>query len=383
MNELIRHRRALHRIPELGDKLKRTEGYLLSHLERLGCCLFRPGRCAVAAYFDFGQQKTLAFRADMDALPIPEETGLPFSSQFPGQSHACGHDGHMAILLRLCQWAAGQKSLGHNLLAVFQPAEETQGGADFLVGTGLFQLFRPEGIYGLHLWPDVPAGEIYTRPGAMMAQSREVDVCFCGPGGHIASEEKSDPLMAAAQTLLFCQKEAPLQKEEVLLRFGRLRGGQVRNALAQEAVLSGSLRCFSSEAGERAVAGLQKAADLAAQQHSCRGTVRLSRGYPVLENDPQLYERSKALLGDALRLLPRPVWQSEDFSFYQRAAPSLFFMLGCDSPHPLHHPGFCFDESVLEVGLSLFQQLATRRTAGGGDARIFGLLKKDFPRGIP
>ena len=358
MEELIRHRRALHRIPELGDRLKQTEGYLLGVLEPLGCSLFRPGRCAVAAYFDFGRAKTVAIRADMDGLPVGEETGLPFASRFPGQSHACGHDGHMAILLGLCRWAATvHPKPRNNLLAIFQPAEETDGGARFLLQRGLFRLFSPAAVYGLHLWPDLPAGEIFCRPGAMMAQSREADLRLQGQGGHIASgQREGDALLAAAEVAAFCQERAAELSDRLILRFGQLQAGEARNAIACEAVLRGTVRSFSQKEDALARDILQQGLERA-KQMGCTGSMHLSEGYPPVINHPGRYEKAKALLGEALSLLEAPVWQSEDFSFYQKAAPGLFFFLGCQSPHPLHHPGFSFDEGVLDRGLWLWQRL--------------------------
>ena len=140
LKQLIAHRRALHRIPELDDQLPKTQAYLLSQLEGLRCRIITPGRCAVLAYFDAGKPDTAAFRSDMDALPIEEKSGVSFCSAHPGRMHACGHDGHMAMLLCLAQWISGHlDQLARNVLLVFQPAEETTGGAQSIWRTGIFR----------------------------------------------------------------------------------------------------------------------------------------------------------------------------------------------------------------------------------------------------
>ena len=167
-------RRALHRIPELGDELPKTMDYLQDVLGTLDCEVLFPLDSAVCAYFDFGAADTLAFRAEMDALPIAEQTGLPFSSQHSGKMHACGHDGHMAMVLELGRRIRTKQVLPHNILLLFQPAEETTGGARRLCETGVLELLRVKAVFALHLWPGLSAGTIAGLPGAMMARSAEV-----------------------------------------------------------------------------------------------------------------------------------------------------------------------------------------------------------------
>ena len=159
-------RRALHRIPELGDELPKTMDYVQDVLGTLGCEVLFPLDSAVCAYFDFGAADTLAFRAEMDALPIAEQTGLPFSSQHSGKMHACGHDGHMAMALELGRRLRGKENLPHNVLLVFQPAEETTGGARRLCETGVLERLRVKAVFALHLWPGLSAGMIAGLPGS-------------------------------------------------------------------------------------------------------------------------------------------------------------------------------------------------------------------------
>ena len=173
--QIIEDRRALHRIPELGYQLPETLAYVRASLEKLSCAVFAPIEGAVCAFFDFGRESAVAFRADMDALPITERTGLPFASTHPGRMHACGHDGHMAIALELARRLDEKKSLPHNVLLVFQPAEETIGGAEPICRSGVFEKYKVEAIFGLHLWPGLAEGVCASRANEMMARSRKTD----------------------------------------------------------------------------------------------------------------------------------------------------------------------------------------------------------------
>ena len=161
--QLTDDRRALHRIPELDRNLPQTMEYLRSALENLNCKVFSPMDCSLCAFFDFGKKDAIAFRADADALPIQEKNKVPYASTHPGVMHACGHDGHMAILLELARRLSEKKDLPHNVLLVFQPAEETTGGAKDLCATGVFRSHKVLAIFGLHLWPQLPEGVIASR----------------------------------------------------------------------------------------------------------------------------------------------------------------------------------------------------------------------------
>jgi hippurate hydrolase len=184
--QIIHDRRALHRIPELDRDLPKTLSYLQSGLEKLNCRVFSPMPGALCAYFDFGAKDAIAFRSDADALPIRENTGAEFASAHPGRMHACGHDGHMAILLELARRLNEKEKLPHNVLLVFQPAEETTGGAKELCATGVFKEYHVKAIFGLHLWPGLTAGEIFSRRQEMMSRSCEVKVEILGKSAHIA-----------------------------------------------------------------------------------------------------------------------------------------------------------------------------------------------------
>ena len=195
--QLIEDRRALHRIPELDRQLPQTMAYLRASLEKLNCKVFSPMESALCAFFDFGQKDAIAFRADADALPIQERNKVDYHSQHEGCMHACGHDGHMAILLELARRLSEKKSLPHNVLLVFQPAEETTGGAKDICATGVFRAHKVQAIFGLHLWPQLPEGVIASRKNEMMARSCEVRVDVYGKSAHIAKAQEGVDALAA------------------------------------------------------------------------------------------------------------------------------------------------------------------------------------------
>ena len=203
MKTLSEDRRALHRIPETGCRLPETAAYLRGALAEMPCTLLAPWEDAVCAYFDLGKDETVAVRSDMDALPVTERTGLPFASQHPGRMHACGHDGHMAMVLGLARrLAAGEVRPQRNVLLIFEPAEETTGGAAPICATGLLERYHVTRVFGMHLWPELPAGVIASRAGAMMSRSCELTVEITGRSVHLARfAEGCDALDAAARLL--------------------------------------------------------------------------------------------------------------------------------------------------------------------------------------
>lgn len=356
---MIEDRRALHRIPELDTRLPLTQAYLRDALSGLNCKVFSPGGSALCAFFDFGAPTALAFRADMDGLPIQEATGLPFSSCHPGQMHACGHDGHMAMVLELARRLSGGSAPAHNILLVFQPAEETVGGAKPICDTGLFARYRTEAIFGLHLWPSLPAGILAGRPGPMMSRASEVTLRVTGRSAHIARAR--DGLDALAACTAFYQRARALEQSlppetPRLLGFGRMQAGSVRNAVAGAALLEGSLRAFEDPVFLRLRRGLEKLTKEIERETGCTMDLHFSEGYPPVTNPPELFRTAEKLF--PIRLLDAPSMISEDFSWYQRTLPGLFLFLGCGPAPALHAADFHFDETVLETGVRFFQTMA-------------------------
>ena len=351
-------RRALHQIPELDRQLDQTVSYLRGELEGLGCKLFSPIDGSLCAFFDFGAEKAIAFRADMDALPIAEKTGAAYASRHPGRMHACGHDGHMAIALELARRLRTKQHLSRNVLLVFQPAEEASGGAKPICDTGVFDQYAVEAIFGLHLWPGLTKGKIFSKPGEMMSRSAELDVDIFGKSAHIGrSWEGIDATEAAC---VFLQKAYELERSvpadiRRLLKFGRLQSGTVRNALSAHARMEGGLRAFSDEVFFGLRDRLLEIAKEVEAQFGCTVKVHTSNGYPAIHNPKELHDRVHAIA--PFEHLEEPSMTTEDFSWYQRYVPGMFFFLGLGDSPALHSDNFDFDESVLNIGADFFEKI--------------------------
>ena len=357
--QIIDDRRALHRIPELDRRLPETMAYLRTSLEGLGCQLFSPMESALCAWFDFGQKDAIAFRADADALPITERNNVDYASQHPGWMHACGHDGHMAILLELARRLRKKESLPHNVLLVFQPAEETTGGAKDLCSTGIFHRYNVQAIFGLHLWPGLPEGMIASRANEMMARSCEVRVDIYGKSAHIAkAEEGCDALAAGVEFYRRATRmEGALPKNIFrLLKFGKFESGTVCNALSDHTHMEGSLRAFQDEVFYTLRAGLVSIAKEIERSTGCTVNVYMTDGYPAVMNPPELHKRVRRAVG--FFELDKPSMTAEDFSWYQKSLPGMFFFLGVGDTPALHSDNFQFPEEILMKGAEFFEELA-------------------------
>lgn len=398
---LTRLRRDLHGIPELSFDLPETIAYVKSVLEPLNCRIIEPCQSTVCAFFDFGAAETVAIRADMDALPVTEQTGAAFASRHPGRMHACGHDGHMAMALALAtcvndalhsggSTASGESGEGigrlgvpsatmlpRNVFFVFQPAEETTGGAKTVCDSGVFEQFNTTRIFGFHLWPDLPAGTVASRPGALLARASETTLSIEGRSSHIAKHEQGrDALLAAAR--FTCAVDGLMarlgEQEPCLLKFGRMESGTVRNAISSRSVVEGSLRVFSDSMFDQAKREVERCAADACGSCGCTFDLHFATGYPPVINDAGLFaEAERALASGAgagagaggseadraagLVELAEPLLIAEDFAFYQQHLPGLFMLLGTGTGIPLHADTFDFDESVLVCGLRIYKRL--------------------------
>nr|WP_325211701.1 M20 family metallopeptidase [uncultured Oscillibacter sp.] len=363
MQPVVEYRRALHRIPELDDRLPETCAYVRSALASFDLEAFSPIPSGVCAYLDAGKAETVAFRADMDALPVEEVTGLPYASAHAGAMHACGHDGHTAMVLALAEYAAARReALPRNVLFLFQPAEETTGGAEKLCNTGILERYHAARVFALHLWPKLERGRVYCRPGPIMARSNEVTVTLTGKSVHIGrAAEGIDAMTAGAEYLrrAYAMLETLPGEEPVVLRFGKMVSGTVRNAVSGGTVLEGSLRTYRDETQALCRRRLEEIGREIAAETGCGAGVHLSEGYPAVWNHEGLYKAVQSALGEAAPLsLEAPMLTAEDFSFYQRRVPGLFFLLGVGDTPELHSPEFCFDdEAVLPRGVEFLKRL--------------------------
>ena len=277
--------------------------------------------------------------------------------------HACGHDAHTAMILTLAEYAAEHLAeLPRNVLFLFQPSEETTGGAGKLCETGVLERHRVRRIFGIHLWPGLEAGAVASRPGPMMARSNEVTVTVEGRSVHMSrADEGRDALTAGIsylQRAYDMMEQLPPDQPRVL-RFGKMVSGTVRNAISGHTVLEGSLRTYREDTFRFCRQQLKDIGRSVAAETGCTVDVHLSEGYPAVWNHEELYQKIAAQLGaDAPALLEKPVLAAEDFSFYQQYVPGLFFFLGTGDTPKLHAPDFTFDdEAVLPKGVDFLEKL--------------------------
>jgi len=357
--QIVADRRALHRIPELERQLPETMAYLESALSGCRCRVFSPMESALCAFFDFGREQTLAFRADCDGLPIAEATHAQYASCHEGMMHACGHDGHMAILLELARRLSEKKTLPHNVLLVFQPAEENTGGAEDLCKTGVLEEYQVKALFGLHLWPGLEKGRVFSRVNELMARSCEVNVDIYGKSAHIAKAKEGVDAVAAG--VEFYRRAVAMEQALPahifrLLKFGKFHSGTIRNALSAHTRLEGSLRAFQDEVFDSLYNGIFAIGRELEQELGCRVEITTNSGYPAVLNPAELAQKVMEIV--PVLLLPEPFMTAEDFSFYQRRVDAMFFFLGVGDTPALHANNFDFDDTILLKGADFFEKLA-------------------------
>ncbi len=357
--QIYTDRHALHRIPELELDLPKTQTYLKQALSGLSCTVFSPLGSALCAFFDFGAEDAIAFRADMDALPVSEKTGAVYASTHPGIMHACGHDGHMAILLELARRLDGKKKLHHNVLLIFQPGEESPGGAKGICDTGVLENHKVKAVFGLHLWPGLEKGIVHSRRNELMARASEVTLDIYGKSAHIAkAAEGVDSLMAGAEFYTRAMEMERQIPEGIfrLLKFGKFQSGTARNALSAHTHLEGSLRAFQDETFETMAQSLRDLAADVENKYGCTVDLHIADGYPAVLNPDAVYDAVRNIL--PVKELAEPCMTAEDFSWYQKHIPGMFFFLGLGDTPALHADTFDFDESILTKGADFFEALA-------------------------
>lgn len=362
--KIIGYRRALHRIPELDFDLPKTRAFLFDVLTPLGCELRDLGKEGFTAYFDNHKEKTLAFRSDMDAIPIDEPEGCEYRSVHKGAMHACGHDGHMAMVLGLAEWLAeNADKVDVNVLLIFQSAEETTGGAQMICDSGIFEEYRPSRIYGIHLWPQVPKNQIVCRPGGFMAGTYVITIEIEGRAAHIAEYSKGIDALEAGCLLvdMAYSFERSLPKEIFrLLRFGEFNSGTANNVIAEKTRITGAIRAYDDETFAALEKGIEAAAREAESRTGASISIHKSEGYPPVVNPQDLYGETKNTLSAAgfdWHELTVPLLLAEDFSHYQHKVPGLYMHLGTGVNTKLHNPEYTLDESVLLTGVKIFRAL--------------------------
>ncbi|WP_127586248.1 M20 metallopeptidase family protein [Paenibacillus koleovorans] len=378
-DELVAIRRRLHEHPELSFQEAETAAFVAERLEGLGWRVrmgVGGGHGVIAELEGRSGGRLIALRADMDALPIQEETGLSFSSARPGVMHACGHDAHTAMLLGAAQLLAeahAEQALHGTVRLLFQCAEEVGLGAQVLIDHGA--LDGVDEIYGLHNLPTLPAGRVGVRPGPMMGSSDLIAIDIEGKGGHGAVPDQCvDPIVAGTAVVSALQTIASREVspfEPVVVTIGSFHAGSVGNIVPGSAELQGTVRTFSPAVRGRLPARLQLLVADVAAAHRCKGTLRYMERTPVLINDEActaaFADLASAILGTEQVVRGEATMIGEDFARYLELVPGCFFWLGsgpeqgAEQAYGLHHPKLQINESCLPIGASLLASVAFER----------------------
>lgn len=362
---LTQFRRDLHRIPEIRYELDKTRAYILEALKKTRAKVWTTELGGVLAFFDQGKDYAMAFRADMDALTVQEQTGVDFVSEHEGRMHACGHDGHMAMLLTFCRWLdAHADEPACNVLAVFQPAEESGGGAEHIAKSGVFSEYNVRGIYAFHVDPMLPEGVIAAKPGEFMACASETHIFVHGRAAHVGEWRKGIDAQEACAWLYLklLEMERSLPDDALrLLKFGRLHSGTAVNIISDFAELGGTMRAFNQDVFNWMRDQTDTLARQCEEKFGVKVDVEQETGYPPVINDREMYEKLRDALADfQFETLNQPEMLAEDFAYYQTVIPGVMMKLGVGGGVRLHSPNLMFREEPLETGVRAFIELARK-----------------------
>ena len=371
---LVSFRRDIHANPELAYQEHRTAKKIAEALSELGLEVHTGiGRTGLVASLKVGNSdRTIGLRADMDALPIHEETGLPYASRNPGVFHGCGHDGHVSMLLGAAQHLANTRRFDGTVHLIFQPAEEGEAGACAMIEDGLFERFPCDRVFAFHNWPDLPAGTISTRSGPIMAAADKFEILVEGRGGHAAMPHQTPDVILAASDLvtqlnsLVSRRISPMST--AVLSVTQIEGGSSHNVLPATVRVVGTVRTFDADVQDRIEESLRLITEGVAIASGTRMTVNYNRYYPATINNAEAVEEAlKAAAGIAhAEVAPDPAFTSEDFGFMLQACKGAYIWLGQgrgDNDVPLHHPHYDFNDVVLATGIRLHVALVERHLA--------------------
>jgi hippurate hydrolase len=376
--ELVALRRAIHAEPELGLELPKTRAKLLERLEALPLEIETHAKTSGVVATLRGAQpgRSILLRADMDALPMPEDTDLPFKSKTPGAMHACGHDAHTAMLVGAAQLLAARRAdLRGSVVFMFQPGEEGHAGARCMIEEGLLEREpRPEAAFALHVAPEFRPGMIATRGGTLLASADVFEIVVRGKGGHASMPHLCrDPIPAACAIVTALQTfvtRAIAATDPAVITVTKLRAGSANNVIPETAVLTGTIRAHSEGAREKAHEGVHVVSEGVARAHGVEAQVSLVPGYPVTVNDGDfdgfVQGVARELLGPrSVVELPAPFMGAEDFSFVLQRVPGSMAVIGMrppghEPPAPCHSNRMKLDESGMAHGAALHAAIALR-----------------------
>jgi hippurate hydrolase len=372
-------RRNIHENPELLYDVHRTASFVADRLREFGCDEVATGlgRTGVVGVIKGkkpagkGDIKVIGLRADMDALPIEEETNLPYASRTPGKMHACGHDGHTAMLLGAARYLAETRNFAGDAVVIFQPAEEGGAGAAAMIKDGLMDRFGIEQVYGMHNGPGIPVGSFAIRPGPIMAATDSIDIKIEGLGGHAARPHKCiDSVLVGSQLITALQSIVsrtvdPL--DSAVLSICEFHAGNARNVIPQTAELRGTVRTLTPEVRELVEKRVREVVAGVAQITGAKIDLVYERGYPVTVNHGSQTDAAtrvaKEVAGDANVHEMPPLMGAEDFSYMLEARPGAFIFCGNGDSAGLHHPAYNFNDDAIVYGTSYWIKLVENTLA--------------------
>jgi len=376
--EITAWRRELHAHPELMYEVHRTAGFVAAKLREFGCDEVATGigRTGVVGRIkgrkpaQDGGIRVVGLRADMDALPIEEETGAPYRSTVHGRMHACGHDGHTAMLLGAARYLAETRNFAGEVVVVFQPAEEGGAGAAAMLDDGLVETYCIDEIYGMHNSPGMAVGTFALRAGPAMASTDHVDIEIEGVGGHAAAPHNAvDPVLAGSQLVVALQSVIsrstdPL--ESVVISICQFKAGDARNVIPQTATLIGTVRTLTPQMRDMVEKRVREIAAGIATQSETKISVDYRRGYPVLVNHAGQTDIAAQVAGEVagqgrVSLGIPPLMAAEDFAYMLKERPGAFIFLGNGDSAGWHHPAFDFNDDAIVFGTSYWVRLVETR----------------------
>ncbi|OLP62103.1 amidohydrolase [Xaviernesmea oryzae] len=367
-------RRALHRKPELLFAVQETAAFVAAKLKEFGVdeIVTGLGRTGVVGLIrgTLGDGPVIGLRADMDALPMTETSGKPWASQVAGKMHACGHDGHTAMLLGAAKYLSETRRFRGAVAVIFQPAEEGGGGGNEMVKDGMMERFGIREVYGMHNMPGMPVGQFGTRVGPIMASTDEFSITIEGRGGHAAQPHRTiDPIVIGAQLVGAMQTIASRTADplsSVVVSVTKFNAGFAHNVIPEQAVLAGTVRSLKDETRDMAETRIRALAEGIASAHGATARVRYERNYPVTANHQSetqhAIEAARDIAGAGnVNGTIDPMMGGEDFSYMLNARPGAFIFIGNGDSAGLHNPGYDFNDEVIPHGISYWVKLAESR----------------------
>lgn len=372
--EITGWRRHLHENPELQFDVHETAAFVVERLREFGIDDITTGigQTGIVATIKGKSDTTgrvIGLRADMDALPILEETGLEYASKTPGKMHACGHDGHTAMLLGAAKYLNETRNFDGTVVLIFQPAEEGGGGGREMCKDGMMDRWGIQEVYGMHNMPGFPVGEFSIRPGPLLASADQFDITITGQGGHAAApHEAIDTNLAAAHVLIALQSIASRNVDplaQLVVSVCTLRSDtEAHNVIPQNVLMRGTVRALDQSVRDMAEDKVRKIVTATVDAFGCTADITYERGYPVTvntsENTVYAADIAEAVAGKVDRATP-PIMAGEDFSFMLEERPGAYIFIGNGDGATVHHPEYNFNDEAIPAGCSWFAEMVERR----------------------